>query len=755
MAQRRAVILDERRSLVVAGAGTGKTSVLVAKVGYLLKSGKCRPEEILMLAFNTKAADELKDRVARKFDAEITAQTFHGLGNQILGHVMGEKPPLHPLASDPHGLKKWISELVDRLIESSDVRADIITFLSEHLNPERPIDSFKTEREYRAYLQALGLRTLAGERVKSLGELDIANFLFSMGVRYAYEPRYEGEVPPNPDRRAYLPDFYIEEPGIYLEHFGLSSRGKPPPFVDQERYLDDMEWKRDLHKRNDTQLLETYSYERSNGTLLRRLDRELREAEVPYEPRSADELEQAVAHGEYKNVLGSLLSVFLTHYRTQETSVKALRKRAKRMPNKKRALCFLRIFERVAESYDALLRERNEIDFSDMIARSSSAVAERDWISPYRYVLVDEFQDLSADRYRLLKSIVDQRGDCKLFSVGDDWQAIYRFAGSDINLMTKFRKYFGRCTITKLDRTFRFNSAIESVSSSFVQRNPLQIRKRLKSTSDASEPRVTLHWNWGTRREEITEVVSRIVTSREVPDGSLLILARYKHDLPDRKQLAELARLWQPGKITGCRTVHAAKGLQADYVLLSDLFSGQFGFPSEIVDDPLLELVMAAPEDFPNAEERRLLYVALTRARHETHLITAETEPSAFAEELADESYRVAQTRPHPAVSCPNCEVGLLRQRSTGRHGCMNLKGCGYTAPQCPVCSSGYLKFERRDKAGKFRCSVESCLGTAIVCDECGKGALVPRTGPYGDFLGCSEYPECRRTKPLVRRQRK
>ena len=109
------MLLDERRNLVVAGAGTGKTSVLVAKVGYLLKSGLCRPDEILMLAFNTKAAAELADRVSKKFDADIATSTFHGLGNQILGQVQGEKPPLSPLATDPIGFNRWISKLVNDL----------------------------------------------------------------------------------------------------------------------------------------------------------------------------------------------------------------------------------------------------------------------------------------------------------------------------------------------------------------------------------------------------------------------------------------------------------------------------------------------------------------------------------------------------------------------------------------------------------------------------------------------------------------
>ncbi|MEQ8207454.1 MAG: UvrD-helicase domain-containing protein [Woeseia sp.] len=742
-AQRLAVLLDEPRNLVVAGAGTGKTSVLVAKVGYLLKSGLCQPDEILMLAFNAKAAAELTDRVAGKFGADITARTFHGLGNEILGQVNGEKPPLTPLASDRIGFNRWVSKLVNDLLDNRRTRKQLLSFFVEHLQPSRPLESFSTEREYRAYMEALGLRTLQGERVKSLGELEIANFLYAKGVDYAYEHQYEGEVPVSPDRRVYLPDFFLPGQGIYIEHFGLSRAGTPPPFVDKDRYLRDMEWKRDLHRTNATPLVETFSYQRSNDTLLRDLDRELREASVPYEPRSPEQIRAAAEDAEYHTMFGSLVSTFLTHYRSNNWTIKTLRKLARRSNDKARNLAFLKVFEHIVAAYDQHLKDAGEIDFSDMINRAEAAASAREWLSPWKYILVDEFQDLSVGRYGLIETLLKQRTDAKLFAVGDDWQAIYRFAGSDISLMTGFRKHLGKCTVTKLDQTFRFNSSIESVSSQFVLKNPKQIRKRLKAARPSDRPCVTLHWNLGAGLEELIAVVSRMATGRDHEDGSLLILARYKHDLPGGALLKEVESAWSPGTVHGAMTIHAAKGMQADYVLITDLFSGKYGFPSEMADDPILDLVLSEPESHPNAEERRLLYVALTRARHEAHIVTSEAEPSSFAEELRRENYAVAISAPFSDLRCPKCIIGLIRRRSTGRHGCNKINECGFTAPACPVCNGGFLLAKFTAHGDCYVCSEAGCSGTAPVCPDCGSGAVVARTGKYGEFFGCSEYPAC------------
>lgn len=248
-------------------------------------------------------------------------------------------------------------------------------------------------------------------------------------------------------------------------------------------------------------------------------------------------------------------------------------------------------------------------------------------------------------RYRLLEAMLKGRDDLQFFAVGDDWQSIYRFAGSDISIMSRFRRFFGRATVVKLDQTFRFNDKIASVSGEFIQKNPNQIRKKLNTELECETPQVFVHW---VDREEgspsdaatLKGVIDLMTAGRDLKDASLLVLARYNHLLPDASTLKSLGKNW-PGQVRTPLTVHRSKGLEADYLIVDGLTADEFGFPSEIEDDPLLGLVLARPDSYPHAEERRLFYVALTRARHQVHLIADRKHPSSFVLELLGREYDV------------------------------------------------------------------------------------------------------------------
>jgi DNA helicase-4 len=280
-----------------------------------------------------------------------------------------------------------------------------------------------------------------------------------------------------------------------------------------------------------------------------------------------------------------------------------------------------------------------------MISSATGYVRDRRFAIPWKYIIVDEFQDISIGRYRLLEAMLKARDDLQFFAVGDDWQSIYRFAGSDISIMSRFRRFFGRATVVQLDQTFRFNDKIASVSGEFIQKNRNQIRKQLKTELKCETPRVFVHW---IDREEgrpsdaatLKGVMELIRAAHILDDASLLILARYNHLLPGASTLESLQMCW-PGQVRTPLTVHRSKGLEADYVIVDGLTADEFGFPSEIEDDPLMGLVLARPDDYPHAEERRLFYVALTRARHQVHVIADRGHPSSFALELLGREYDV------------------------------------------------------------------------------------------------------------------
>lgn len=742
--QRRSVILNERRNLVVAGAGTGKTSVIIAKAGYLIDSGKGRPEDILLLAFNADAAKELAERCQDRLGVEIQASTFHALGNQIVGAVEPKAPTLSRLALD----RQYFSDFLDTVIEAlrSDNKAwkKARTFILGHLKPYKDDAEFDTLADYLSYVRTIELRALSGDLVKSFAELDIANFLFFNGVKFEYEKRYPHEA------QRYQPDFYLTDYDIWLEHFGIDKAGNTAPYIDRAQYHCEMEWKRNCHARNNTKLLETYSWQKSDRVLTTHLNELLKNEGVEYAPRSQEEIYKALKDVGYLTQLGVLVGTVLSHFKSNHMSLAELRRRAKASPDTARAAAFTELFRFFYEKYQAELdrHEPREIDFNDMISSASKYVETRRFSVPWKHIIVDEFQDISMGRYLLLEAMLKRRKDLKFFAVGDDWQAIYRFAGSDISIMSRFRNFFGRATIVKLDRTFRFNDRIASVSGGFIQKNPAQIRKTLDTQVERDTPQVFLHWantpagNQQADNTNLEKVIGSIETDLE--DASLLVLARYNHLLPRTSGLESLKKIW-PGEVKSPLTIHRSKGLEADYVIVNGLTADKYGFPSEIEDDPLLDLVLASPDGYPHAEERRLFYVAMTRARRQVHLIVDRRRPSSFALELLTGDYDVEHfgRGGDDEQICPECHSGLIEEKKPGFSSCSNFPYCEFIAPQCDDCGHGIMLPSKEADGNVYQCTSYRCEGIKPICPKCRLGALVKKKSKYGDMTACHIWPRC------------
>ena len=416
------------------------------------------------------------------------------------------------------------------------------------------------------------------------------------------------------------------------------------------------------------------------------------------------------------------------------------------------------------DKYQSELDSKNprEIDFNDMVTSATQYVQTGRFAVPWKYIIVDEFQDISVGRYLLLEAMLKSRDDLQFFAVGDDWQSIYRFAGSDISIMSRFREFFGRATVVKLDRTFRFNNRIASVSGKFIQKNPKQIRKKLDTPVQRASPQVFLHWtqsNTGNERSDISvfeNVIGLMKENLEQDDPSLLILSRYNHLLPDRSGVKALEKVW-PGQVKTPLTVHRSKGLEADYVIVNGLTANKYGFPSEIEDDSLLDLVLAQPDSYKNAEERRLFYVAITRARHQVHLLVDRAKPSSFALELLNSEYDVQHIgrSPDNEQTCPECRSGLIEERQGGFASCSNFPFCEFVAPKCAVCGTGYMLPMQSKSKTIYQCTNDQCQGSATLCPECKVGALVQKKGKYGDMLACHIWPRCNHIEKTGKRQRK
>ena len=747
--QRKAVVVDDDRNLVIAAAGSGKTSVIAAKAGWLLHRGYRRPSELLLLAFARDARQEMKERIYKRLgDAaakDITVSTFHSLGLKIIGEVEGQRPAIASVAQDDRAFIDLLKTIVSDLIADQEISETVLAWFREQFAPYRSPHEFKTWGEYYDYIRRYEIRSLKGEQVKSFEECEIANFLYLNGIDYEYERLYEHETGTS-EKGPYRPDFYLPGPDIWIEHFGINVEGKTAPYIPQKEYLEQRTWKKELHQAQGTTLIETFSHECAAGTLLGNLEKKLLANEVTLSPLPSSDAFTALEEQGWIDPFIRLVATFLQHFKAAQLSFEHVMQRASNMKDRARAKAFLAVFKPIFERYQAMLEQSKEIDFHDMIARAAAHVEAGRYQSPFGYLLVDEFQDISPDRARLLKALLEQTPGTQLFAVGDDWQAIFRFAGSDISIMREFSQHFGESERLSLETTFRCVDRIAAVATEFILRNPAQISKTVRSINNAEGPRVHVGLPGEQKLSLLKEALDRIAkdATRYDEPSSVLLLGRYNHLQP--QNLSSLKRQY-PGLQFTYKTVHGSKGLEADYVIVLGLCVAKYGFPTEIADDPLLDLVLGTPEAHPNAEERRLLYVAITRARRQTFLLASGGPPSSFVTELTGDEYdtTVFGRLPERDVPCPSCIEGRLLRRENKKNGsifysCSNFPYCEHRQPPCPVCREGLLVRNHE----KFKC--RDCSQSIEACPECG-GWLQTRMGKYGRFLGCTRYPACSYTR--------
>ena len=384
--QRDACVIDEDNNLVLAGAGTGKTSAMVGRAGFLVESGQARPEQVLMLAFANKAAQEMQERLDERVNKKgVVASTFHKLGKDIIASAEKVQPSISPLATDGALLEKHVDGWFEKLLEIPSYRQWVLDYLGYYRYQEvNPFD-FKTQGKYFEYISANEIRTLQGEMVKGLGELWIANYLFKLGVTYQYEADYEHETR-GPDYRQYQPDFYLPDYGIYLEHWGIDRDGNTAPFVEKRKYHEGMAWKRRTHEKYGTRLIETFHYEYTEGCLLTGLQEKLTEAGVQFNPRSPEEmldtLREFGAIRDLTPLLADLLRRFKSNLPRPDQPWEEIVQGGHLSSIQQQAL---KIVVPIYEKYDAFLEENKHIDFDDMIGKAIAYVQCGRFVSPWRY----------------------------------------------------------------------------------------------------------------------------------------------------------------------------------------------------------------------------------------------------------------------------------------------------------------------------------------------------------------------------------
>jgi DNA helicase-4 len=753
--QRTALITDEYSNLIVAGAGSGKTLTIIGKVKYLIEQKQIKPEDILLLSFTKKTVDELNIRL-KNIGLDTRATTFHKLGYDIIK----KHQSVLPAVTNDNTLRKVIKQYIDEDI-FNDLKAleAYVTYLACYMNIPEENDNFdslgekidvekgidfqtlksKCESDELNKISIAKLNTFQGEKVKSTEELTIANFLYLNGINYEYEKPY-----PFGDKM-YRPDFYLTDYDIYLEHFGVDENNRNSLLTphNEQKYVEEMEIKRQKHIEHNTKLLETYSYYNRNNILLEKLKEMLENEKVIFKPRDIKTIYAKVSSNDkdFGKEITKLIETFINLSKSRQLSYESIssiftdRNRTTNKFMLERQEMFLIFALQVLKKYDNKLKEICEIDFNDMINQATDLIKMNNPQFNYRYIIIDEYQDISFSRFNLIKEIRNLTNS-RLICVGDDWQSIYRFAGSDISLFSNFEKHVGKYELLFIENTYRNSQSLIDITSSYIKKNKNQIDKNPKSIKEQLDNPIKLVYYSQDDAEKllINEIQSLINKYGNKP---ILILGRHGFDINEfirktkdskilyneRNDKIEIKGL-EPYDIKYI-TVHKSKGLEADNIIILNLRNHILGFPNKMNDDPMLSLLLSDYEEYRFAEERRLFYVALTRTKNEVVLMLP-IDTSLFAEEIIIDNDLIFSSNNEKLnkTKCPYCQTGhlLIRNHSTNHNqflGCSNY----------PICNQTYNTID--------------ILENSILCTGCKSGFMVKRTGQFSSFLGCTNYPRC------------
>lgn len=860
--QRIAVVTDEENILVVAGAGSGKTLTISAKVKYLVENLNIPPEDILLITFTKKAAEEMEIRIKDKLGIDIKVKTFHGLGYELLANFEDKKADvfsgpenftkyfkkkfeekdeefskmlfkylslyIYPY-QDPtqfsslgdfykknklmglQGIKEKIESILmkeenkiltlvlekinsflelcketknsnilykylinlKKIINESSVKIekninlqDTKLLLKEILNAcsfleaELNVDRISTE-EFQEKLNEIltnlenSKLTLKKEQMKSIEEVIIANFFYVNGIKYEYEKEYQFTTATK-NFRQYKPDFYLTDYGIYIEHFGINENGRCPQYskIEEIRYLEAIEWKRELHQKYETIMEETYSFEHGQGKLIEKLIQILKKHNIPMKPLTTEDIIKNILILNNDESIGDfykLLNIFLNLFKASNLKKADLDKFKLLASNqlseyvKEKHLLFLEIFEKYYMEYEKMLKEKGLIDFSDMINRATNYLENSKLPKEYKfkYIIIDEFQDISVARYNLVNAI-KKSASSKIMAVGDDWQSIYKFAGSEISIFTNFKKYFGETEFLKIEKTYRNSQQLIDIAGKFIMQNSNQFKKNLISDKKIKNAIQLLEYSSTSSNvdEDSNSLVRKVI---EVLDNfgneskKISLLGRNNYDInifkesklfvlieKDEKIIVQ-SKLYPNLKID-FMSIHKSKGLEADEIIIINNKNSITGFPNQITDDSVLEYVSVGNEDYSFAEERRLFYVALTRTKNRVYLLYPE-EYSIFIQELMDyassDIINIQRETIEKKISCPICKTGHLVSKigknSKTFYSCSNYPQCSFKIEE--------LKYVK----------------SKVRCPKCG-GVMQLKNGPYGEFYGCTNYPYCKFT---------
>lgn len=780
--QRKVVLTDEDYMLVVAGAGAGKTTTVSAKVKYLVDKKKVNPEQILVISFTNKAVGELRDKINKRLKIPCYITTFHKIGYTILCKQDADKMKV----VDSDFMFKVINDYLkkDVLRETSMVNNLILFFGSYFDTPYEGNDvnayfnylskaDFTTMRSnIQDYVEIITNKrtgksiTINNESLRSSQEVMIANFLYLNKIDYDYEKPYPYGF--RKSHKPYTPDFTIKQGDktIYIEHFGITENGTHNRYSlsEIERYKKEVNDKVQLHRDHNTELIYTFSKYKDGRHFIDHLKEQLVAKGIVLQPRSSQEVyERIISTEENKYIvkLVRLLAAFIQNFKTNGFTEDEFRN-LKRQTDNVRTKLFLDIAHQCYLEYAKKLKERSAVDFEDMINDSAKILKEQQEIGKklnFKYIIIDEYQDISRQRFDLARSL-SEVCDAKIMAVGDDWQSIYAYAGSEITLFTHFAEIMGYGEELKITKTYRNSQEIIDIAGGFIQKNATQLKKSLISPKHIQKPVIIEAYSeeqnnnkpelkggkFYLQAKAVERVLCQIMDANQkerlASNSSILLLGRYGFDAYNLARSGlftydERSRTIKSRAFPEMRlhylTAHRAKGLGYDNVVIINAINAVYGFPSKIEDDPVMKLVVHQDRSIEYAEERRLFYVALTRTKNRVYIVVPQQRPSRFVTEIIKDYPNISVNGEIDMDGCESPDISMIKR--------------------CPIC--GYpLQYKHKKDFGLrlWMCTNEPeiCDFTTndlsggilpiLKCDKCKDGYLIVKQGKVEPFLGCTNY---------------
>jgi len=695
--QKNAVLSENKRILVLAGAGSGKTKTVISKLLHLVSEKEVKPSNILAITFTKNATNEMVDRLIITSDktnsyeaiiqskhltalykenerkkrvqeepwiSNLTVKTFHSLcysilrnnGNPVFDNkfkLITDQSP-DELELDKNGIsaperpKDIIHKLLILACEDKNHLLKLKRYILDYY-----VDKIFVEKEMSGHQQRVQktYTTLKGETVKSKSERDIADWLYRHNIIYTYEKEM------NLKDFSFKPDFFIPQADLFLEH--VSDKSHP------------MGAKEEQFKEGGRNCVKTYEPLMNNSSLFNLAMERIVMGKITEKITDNISLNYEEEFKSYNNKIDEFLKTVMrlqTMIKAEDTEPDVLSGKASSNEHE-RVRVFYELALPLIKEYKNYCTNRSFLDFDDLIILAIKLLTEHPDVkeryqTKFKYIMVDEFQDVNSLQVKLLDLLLSP--ETQLFCVGDDWQSIYGFRGSNVDYIVNFEKHYPAAEVHKLDMNYRSTQTIVGASNEVIKNNKNQIAKDVSALKQTPS-KIQIYRAKRSELDGVEFLVEKVqdLYNKGFNKEDILILYRRSKMFDPYFQALKQNKLF-----VSYKTIHASKGLEAKAVFIIGLTEGSGGFPDVWLDDAIFRVVKDVKYDMLLEEERRLFYVAITRAKDELFLITELGNESQFVEEIPQVFYAKKQAGfknvvdPIRICTNPACNKPLLNARN-------------------------------------------------------------------------------------------